>query len=87
MNSYEIAPTVENVCKSFSEDILGRNAFIKNIVRVIDIFEDNVIIALDGEWGTGKTYTSKHIELVFNNPDMIEEPLENSYKTFYYNAW
>lgn len=40
----------------FSNDILDRAGFGKSLSRIIEGIEDPLVIALDGRWGTGKTY-------------------------------
>ncbi|MDP3196528.1 P-loop NTPase fold protein [Tabrizicola sp.] len=40
----------------FSTDLLDRTGFGKSLSRIVEGIEDPLVIALDGRWGTGKTY-------------------------------
>lgn len=43
----------------FEEDILGRKKVSKSLSALLDRIEDPLVIALDGRWGTGKSYFLK----------------------------
>lgn len=43
----------------FEDDLLGRNKISERISRVVDVIEDPLVIALDGRWGTGKSFFLK----------------------------
>ncbi len=43
----------------FENDLLGREKISKALSGVLDRIEDPLVIALDGRWGTGKTYFLK----------------------------
>lgn len=81
MNSYELVPTEENLVQALSKDLLKRN---KDLVRFYDLLlaqEGACAIAIDGRWGSGKTFFVKQSELLINakNPmsDMDEEKKSN----------
>ncbi|UWP89794.1 KAP family P-loop NTPase fold protein [Aliiroseovarius crassostreae] len=40
----------------FEEDLLGREKTGKTLSEVLDRIEDPLVVALDGRWGTGKSY-------------------------------
>jgi KAP family P-loop domain len=40
----------------FKDDILNRIDFGKTLSKIVEGIEDPLVIALDGRWGTGKTY-------------------------------
>lgn len=63
MKSYEIMPTYENLIKTFKEDTLGRNKDIISFVFVLNSFSNCTSIALDGKWGSGKTFFVKQTKL------------------------
>jgi hypothetical protein len=44
---------------AFDDDILGREKTSKSLSALLDRIEDPLVIALDGRWGTGKTYFLK----------------------------
>lgn len=77
MNSFEIIPTEENLIHTLNKDLLKRN---KDLVRFYDLIlaqEGASSIAIDGRWGSGKTFFVKQSMLLINakNPmsDMDEE--------------
>lgn len=77
MNSYELIPTEENLIHTLNKDLLKRN---KDLVRFYDLLlaqEGTSSIAIDGRWGSGKTFFVKQSMLLINakNPmsDMDDE--------------
>ncbi len=77
MNSFELIPTEENLIHTLNKDLLKRN---KDLVRFYDLIlaqEGASSIAIDGRWGSGKTFFVKQSMLLINakNPmsDMDEE--------------
>lgn len=77
MNSFELIPTEENLIDALNQDLLKRN---KDLVRFYDLIlaqEGTSSIAIDGRWGSGKTFFVKQSMLLINakNPtsDMDEE--------------
>ncbi|URW89535.1 ATP-binding protein [[Ruminococcus] torques] len=56
MNSFELIPTEENLIHTLDKDLLKRN---KDLVRFYDLIlvqEGASSIAIDGRWGSGKTF-------------------------------
>jgi len=43
----------------FGKDLLGREKVSKTLSSVLDRIEDPLVVALDGRWGTGKSYFLK----------------------------
>ena len=61
-------------------DILNRQPFVDNIKEIVKIYSEkkrNITFAINGKWGSGKTF-------VLN---MLEEQLKKDYIVFHYNAW
>lgn len=65
-------------------DILNRDAFVKQVIKLLENISDNkstTCFAIDGEWGTGKSFVL----------DMLEEQLNGPYSEKYfvvrYNSW
>lgn len=77
MNSFEIIPTEENLIETLSEDLLNRNKDLVYFYNLLLAQAFSSSIALDGKWGSGKTFFVKQAMLVINakNPmsDMIDE--------------
>ena len=77
MSSFELIPTEENLIHTLNKDLLKRN---KDLVRFYDLIlaqEGASSIAIDGRWGSGKTFFVKQSMLLINakNPmsDMDDE--------------
>ena len=65
-------------------DILNRDAFVEQVIKLLENISDNkatTCFAIDGEWGTGKSFVL----------DMLEEQLNGPYSEKYfvvrYNSW
>lgn len=56
MKAYELKPTNENLLKTYLEDTIGRNSDIFRFAAILDAVGDGCSIALDGNWGSGKTF-------------------------------
>lgn len=64
MKRFELKANEENVKLTMRNNWIGRNAEIKNFLQLLDCLEDNTSIALDAEWGSGKTFFIKQVEKV-----------------------
>ena len=64
MKSLDKLPTDENLDKVAQNDTLDRNKFIANFIRLLASIEGHYSIALDGRWGSGKTFVVKQTERV-----------------------
>lgn len=102
MKNFSIMPTEENALKLLHENPIGRNNSVFRFIKLIDALEGNCSIALNGEWGSGKTMFIKQAKLLmdFNNPysslqkelrddfgTLARIPCYESYSTVYYDAW
>lgn len=56
MKSLDLTPTNENVYNSLINDSIGRGEFVRQFVKMLNAIEDNCTIALEGNWGSGKTF-------------------------------
>lgn len=66
MNTFELMPTEENLIQALNDDILQRN---KDLVYFYDLLmaqETGGAIAIDGRWGSGKTFFVKQSLLLIN---------------------
>lgn len=71
MNSFELIPTEENLIHTLDKDLLKRN---KDLVRFYDLIlvqEGASSIAIDGRWGSGKTFFVKQSMLLINAKNPI----------------
>ena len=102
MISYELKPTFDNLKKSILEDSVGRNKSIANFIKLLDEIDGNVAIALDDNWGNGKTFFVKQTQMVLQSRISSGEELNDvkqcmekllkidtmrNYLPVYYDAW
>ena len=67
MKKSDLQPTYENLLKCFKEDSIGRNYELFNFVRLINSVEGAFSIALNGKWGSGKTFFVKQTKMLFES--------------------
>lgn len=77
MKSFDIKPTEENIIKAINDDLIKRNGDLVLFYKLLCAQENSCSIAVDGRWGSGKTFFVKQEQLIINakNPisDMDEE--------------
>ena len=86
----------ENIIKTLEIDYLNRNRYLSGLINILNNINDSKIIALDGDWGSGKTWFLKSLEYLMTcenekkyiniDNDMLKKTKEE-YMVFYYNAW
>lgn len=90
MKSYELKPTTENLFQTFVGDRIDRDRDIWSFCRILNNVEDSCSIAIDGAWGSGKTFFVKQVKMVLEahnpfsictemNPTQIEN-IQNTWK-------
>lgn len=76
MEKYEILPTEENLIEALYRDTIKRNRDIVYFYNILQAQESASAIAIDGRWGSGKTFFVRQTQMVINalNPssDMDE---------------
>lgn len=66
MKAYDLKPTYDNIINTYKKDSIGRNTDIFQFVEILDSLDDGFSIALDGNWGSGKTFFVKQVKLVMD---------------------
>ena len=99
MIKFELEATEENLKSTIERNVLGRNSQLIMLAKLISKLDDNVIISIDGRWGSGKTFFVKQfihlIEnvdeynngIIDNNDKDIFKQLKENNLVVYYNAW
>ena len=96
MKNLDLKLNEENINYVLKNDFINRNRYISSFFKLINGIEENKIIALDGEWGSGKTWFVKSVEYLMNSESNNElnivdkeimNEIKDKYMTFYYNAW
>lgn len=64
MKSLELKPTYENLIETLKKDTISRNENIFHFVNILNSIDSSCSIALDGGWGSGKTFFVKQVQLV-----------------------
>lgn len=67
MEKYDIEPTKENLVNSIQKDITGRNESLANLIRLINKLDTSWSIAINGAWGSGKTFFTKQCQLMLDS--------------------
>lgn len=84
MNSFEILSTEENLIQALRKDLLKRN---KELVRFYDLLlaqEGACSVAIDGRWGSGKTFFVKQSMLLINAKNPMSNMDENKKENIVY---
>lgn len=63
MKMYDLIPTRENILETFYQDSLDRNNDIYMFTDILESLETGCSIAIDGSWGSGKTFFVKQTKL------------------------
>ncbi len=89
MKNYSRTPTEENVLKLLKRNPIGRTEDVLRFVELLSNMEDACYsIALNGEWGSGKTFFIKQAQLILDaqNPQSsIPEKTRNEVKRIIQN--
>lgn len=88
MKSLELQPTYDNLLNCYEKDTIGRNQDLHKFINILDCIDDSCSIALDGRWGSGKTFFVKQVKLILeafnpflsNNTDA--EKIKNIWQRF-----
>lgn len=62
----ELKPNKENLILTLQYDLIDRNAFVTRFVLLLNSIDDSFSIAIDGDWGDGKTFFVKQAKLVLD---------------------
>ena len=73
MNSFELIPTEENLVQTLKEDLLKRNQNLVYFYNLLLAQEVSSSIAIDGRWGSGKTFFIKQSMLLVNAKNPMSE--------------
>lgn len=81
MKGYDLKPTHDNLIKTFTEDAIGRNMDVFRFVAILNAIQDNVVIALNGNWGSGKTFFVKQTKMVLDAQNENIKVMDSEDKT------
>ena len=87
---------MQNLRQSYTSNSLGRNADVDAFIKLLNQVEGPYSIALDSDWGSGKTFFVKQAKMHLDGTICPEVSLDSSLKvkteksdslTVYYDAW
>lgn len=100
MLKYDLEPTNENLKFTIEKNILNNNNKLIILSKLLSNVNDNLVISIDGKWGSGKTFFVKQFKYLIDNIDDYEDDrilsqsdkvnfkkLHESSLVVYYNAW
>lgn len=84
IESLDLIPNDQNLKKTLEQDKIERNVSIFKFISVLNKIKGHYSLALDGEWGSGKTFFVKQTQMLLNDK---EEFNKISSKMFYDGAF
>ena len=66
MKNYSLKPTEETIRELFCNNITGRNDAVYRLVELLQSIDDSFTIAINGEWGSGKTFFTKQVKMALD---------------------
>ena len=67
MEKYDLLPSDENLKKTLEDDSTGRNKYIYSFLKLITSQQGSWSMALNGAWGTGKTFFIKQTQYILDS--------------------
>lgn len=87
MKSYDINPTYKNLFETFVKDTLERNKDIFIFTDMLNTIEDCCSIALDGNWGSGKTFFVRQAKLFLDANNQFLKNMDDNDKLAIISKW
>ncbi|MCJ1989044.1 KAP family P-loop NTPase fold protein [Lactococcus carnosus] len=85
------------ILKLLNKDLLNRNKNLYALINFINGIDGQMILNIDGAWGTGKSVFLRQLEYVSSTKDFIEsqssvyktivEEFKENYFVLYFNSW
>ena len=91
--------TDKEIQEKLEKDSIGRNEQLMVLIKLLNSFNENRVLLLNGEWGSGKTVFIKQLKLLNENNDINfnDQVLKNGndaisefktkYSVYYFNSW
>ena len=87
MKSHELKPTYENLLETYINDTIGRSKDVFLFSQILNGIESSCSIALDGRWGSCKTFFVKQAKMLLDayndNVNQIEPENREIIKSIY----
>lgn len=80
VKAYDLKPTWKNLLNTLKDDAIDRNNDVFRLVNILNNIEDSCTIALEGNWGSGKTFFVKQVKMVLDAYNEHISVMDNSDK-------
>ena len=87
MKMYDLLPNHENILDTFLHDSLDRNNDIFMFADILDSLETGCSIAIDGSWGSGKTFFIKQAKMFLDANNEHLNTLSEDEKSLIVSMW
>lgn len=87
MKSYELLPTHENLMNIFLFDTIKRNKDVFDFSDILNSLEDSCSIAIDGNWGSGKTFFVHQVKMFLDATNDFVQSLNEDDKASIISEW
>ena len=67
MKKLELKATEENIIETLENDAIGRNNEVFNFSELLSTLEGPYSVAIDSEWGSGKTFFVKQVKMLLDS--------------------
>ena len=81
IKSHELEPTKDNILETITRNLIDRNNSVWQFVRFCDAQESRCSIALDAQWGYGKTFFVKQAKMLLESFNEFTNTLTDEEKT------
>lgn len=72
MKKFDLIPTEDIIKEIIINGEVNRHNEIRSLLKKISLCDDNTVIAVDGSWGTGKTFFIRELKYVIENIEEYE---------------
>lgn len=82
MESYELKDTDDNILDTLLHDSISRNLYLYRFLDLLNTIDGSVSLAVNGRWGTGKTFFVKQAKLLLEaeNEFFVNRPYYDKVK-------
>ena len=87
MKMYDLLPTRENILETFYQDSLDRNNDIYMFTDILNSLETGCSIAIDGSWGSGKTFFVMQTKLFLDANNNYLHTMNDEEKSSIRSVW
>ena len=87
MKSYELKPTHENLMEIFLRNTIDRNKDVFMFADILDAIDDSCSIAVDGSWGSGKTFFVNQVKLFLEANNVFVSSLSEDDRAIILSEW